>query len=207
MDGQQAIGNRVEADVETSAYVPSLQLTEGQPPPIAANGGLSYMSFDRDGDAGTGAALEAALQQIAEGHSQALIDRLDNAPPGPIETKWGPGFREYEECLDYIRANGFEVPEGGRGASPALHRLRASVLFHRAVQCAMAGHGEQGRGGRVAQGRGRASGTAASTSRKCCAMRAGSANTIRASRPAARKAWTGSAFRWRHLESRCENFY
>ena len=32
---------------------------------------------------------------------------------GPIETKWGPGFREYEECLDHIRANGFEVPEGG----------------------------------------------------------------------------------------------
>ncbi len=115
MDGQQAIGNRVEADAEagSSAYVPSLQLTEGQPPPIAANGGLSYMSFDRDGDAGTSAALEAALQQIAEGHSQELIDRLDSAPPGPIETKWGPGFREYEECLDYIRANGFEVPEGG----------------------------------------------------------------------------------------------
>ena len=32
----------------SSAYVPPLQRTEGQPPPIAANGGLSYMSFDRD---------------------------------------------------------------------------------------------------------------------------------------------------------------
>src|SRR6266705_2775921 len=37
-----------------SAYVPPLQRTEGQPPPIAAHGGLSYMSFDRDGDAATG---------------------------------------------------------------------------------------------------------------------------------------------------------
>ena len=33
----------------SSAYVPTLQRTEGQPPPIAANGGLSYMSFDREG--------------------------------------------------------------------------------------------------------------------------------------------------------------
>ena len=43
----------------SSAYVPPLQRTKGQPPPIAANGGLSYMSFDRDGDAGTAAATEA----------------------------------------------------------------------------------------------------------------------------------------------------
>ena len=33
----------------SSAYVPTLQRTTGQPPPIAANGGLSYMSFDRNG--------------------------------------------------------------------------------------------------------------------------------------------------------------
>ena len=54
----------------SSVYVPPLQLTEGQPPPIAANGGLSYMSFDRDGDAGTAAAMEAALPQIAEGEGK-----------------------------------------------------------------------------------------------------------------------------------------
>ena len=42
-----------------------------------------------------------------------MIDGLDNAPPGPIETRWGLGFREYEECLDHIRANGIEAPEGG----------------------------------------------------------------------------------------------
>ena len=44
-------------ETNSSAYVPPLQLTEGQPPPIAAHGGLSYMSFDRHGDAGTAAAL------------------------------------------------------------------------------------------------------------------------------------------------------
>ena len=97
----------------SSAYVPPLQLTQGQPPPIAANGGLSYMSFDRDGDAGTTAAIEAAIIQIAEGEEQAVIDMLNNAPPGPIETKWGVGFRSYAECLEYIRATNIEAPEGG----------------------------------------------------------------------------------------------
>jgi hypothetical protein len=105
-----AAGN---TETESSAYVPALQFTEGQPPPIAANGGLSYLSFDRDGDAGTGAALEDVLAQIAEGEGQRVIDMLDTAPPGPIDTKWGIGFREYGECLDYIRDNNIEAPEGG----------------------------------------------------------------------------------------------
>ena len=115
MGRHDATGNRLASAAETnpSVYVPSLQLTKGQPPPIAANGGLSYMSFDRDGDAGTAAAIEAALDQIARGDGEALIERIDNAPPGPIETRWGPGFREYGECLEHIRANGIEAPEGG----------------------------------------------------------------------------------------------
>ncbi len=96
-----------------SAYVPPLQLTKGQPPPIAANGGLSYMSFDRNGDAGTAAATAAALSQLAEGQGQAVTDLLDKAPPGPIETKWGVGFRSYAECLEYIRVSNINVPEGG----------------------------------------------------------------------------------------------
>ena len=97
----------------SSAYVPPLQGTEGQPPPIAANGGLSYMSFDRQGDAGTAAALEDALTEIAEGEGQRVIDMIDNAPAGPIETRWGLGFRDYEECVAYIRANRIKAPEGG----------------------------------------------------------------------------------------------
>ncbi len=97
----------------SSAYVPPLQRTEGQPPPIAANGGLSYMSLDRDGDAGTTAAFDDALNEIATGEVQRVIDAIANAPPGPIETKWGPGFRTYDECLGYIRAKDIEAPEGG----------------------------------------------------------------------------------------------
>ena len=113
MDQFEVDQSHAEGTTETAAYVPPLQLTEGQPPPVAANGGLSYMSFDRNGDAGTAAALEDALALAAEGEGQRVIDMLDNAPPGPIETKWGLGFRDYEECLEYIRANNIEAPEGG----------------------------------------------------------------------------------------------
>ena len=44
------INDRPAAETESKAYVPPFQLTEGQPPPFAANGGWSYMSFDRNGD-------------------------------------------------------------------------------------------------------------------------------------------------------------
>src|SRR5271170_6188967 len=109
--------DNVAADTKraSSAYVPTLQRTEGQPPPIAANGGLSYMSFDREGDAGTATALDDALAQIAEGEGQRVTDMIDNAPPGaPIKTKWGLGFRKYDECLSYIRrSNTIKAPDGG----------------------------------------------------------------------------------------------
>src|SRR6204780_5439479 len=115
MDQHKAVENHIAGGAEraSSAYVPPLQRTKGQPPPIAANGGLSYMSFDRDGDAGTAAATAAALRLLAEGKGQAATEMLEKAPPGPIETKWGVGFRSYEECLQYIRAKNIEAPEGG----------------------------------------------------------------------------------------------
>lgn len=94
-------------------YVPEFELTQGQEPPIAANGGISYMAFDVDGDAGTTKALEDAFAEIQRGEGQAVIDLIDNAPHGPIETKWGLGFRRYAECLEYIREQGIEAPEGG----------------------------------------------------------------------------------------------
>src|SRR5216684_6618190 len=98
----------------SSAYVPPLQRTDGQPPPIAAHGGLSYMSFDRDGDAGTAAAIQDALAEIADGEAQRVIDMIAKAPPGPIKTKWGLGFRDYDECVKYIRrSNSIKAPEGG----------------------------------------------------------------------------------------------
>ncbi len=102
-----------QAKAQMSAYIPSLELTRGQAAPIAANGGLSYMSLDRNGDAGTTAATEDALAQIRRGEGQAVIDMINNAPPGPIQTKWGLGFRRYAECLEYIKAQKLQAPEGG----------------------------------------------------------------------------------------------
>ncbi len=94
-------------------YVPSLEYTAGQPEPIAAHGGLSYMSFDKDGDAGTEQATSDAFTLIEEGGGQRVMDLLENAPPGPVETKWGLGFRRYSECLEYIKAGNMEAPDGG----------------------------------------------------------------------------------------------
>jgi hypothetical protein len=114
-----------------SAYVPPLLRTEGQPRPIAAHGGLSYMSFDQNGDAGTATAIEDALAQIAEGEGQRVIDMIDDSAPGPIKTKWGLAFRSYEECLAYIHnANSIKVPEGGVALPTALYRLSAADLLH-----------------------------------------------------------------------------
>jgi hypothetical protein len=39
---------------------------------------------------------------------------IAKAPPGPIKTKWGLGFRDYDECVKYIReSNSIKAPEGG----------------------------------------------------------------------------------------------
>jgi hypothetical protein len=115
--GQLEVADKVvSASVKlfsASAYVPTLQRTHGQPPPIAANGGLSYMALDRNGDAGTAAALEDALAQSDDGEDQRVIDLIEKSPPGPIETRWGLGFRDYDECLAYIRAKGITAPAGG----------------------------------------------------------------------------------------------
>src|SRR5712691_83939 len=116
MSQLESADNNVAADTKraSSAYVPPLQRTEGQPPPIAAHGGLSYMSFDREGDAGTAAALQDALAEIAEGEAQRVTDTIAKAPPGPIKTKWGLGFRDYDECMKYIRrSNSIKAPPGG----------------------------------------------------------------------------------------------
>ncbi|MGH7040218.1 MAG: hypothetical protein ACREE1_19030, partial [Stellaceae bacterium] len=109
-----ADNNVAETERASSAYAPPLQRTAGQPPPIAAHGGLSYMAFDRDGDAGTTAALEDALAEVAEGEGQRVTDMIDKAPPGPIKTRWGLGFRDYDECVKYIRqSNTIKAPAGG----------------------------------------------------------------------------------------------
>ena len=110
-EGMEAV---VEVEDAASApYVPPFELTKGQPAPFADNGGRSYMALDQDGDAGTAAATEAAFAQVAAGTGQAVLDMIENAPPGPIATKWGLGFRDYDECVAYIRDKNIEAPEGG----------------------------------------------------------------------------------------------
>jgi len=96
-----------------TAYIPSFELTAGQAAPIASNGGVSYMALDKDGDAGTGAAMDEALRLVKEGEGQRVTDMIENSPPGPIQTKWGVGFRDYDECLAYIREQKMAAPEGG----------------------------------------------------------------------------------------------
>ena len=89
MDQTEVARNNVAVNTQraSSAYVPPLQRTAGQPSPIAANGGLSYMSFERNGDGGTAKALEDALAQIAEGEGQRVADMIRNAPPGVPEVR------------------------------------------------------------------------------------------------------------------------
>ena len=59
-------------------------------------------------------ALEDALAEIAGGEGQRVIDMIDKASSGPIKTKWGLAFRDYDDCLRYIRElNSLKAPEGG----------------------------------------------------------------------------------------------
>ena len=99
--------------VPAKPFVPEVELTAGQSAPIAANQGKAYTSRDKDGDAGTEAAVTDALTQIAGGQGQAVTDLIENAEPGPIETQWGLGFRRYAECMAYIEEQSMEAPDGG----------------------------------------------------------------------------------------------
>ena len=112
-------------------FVPVMQRTAGQPQPIAANLGRAYTSLDVNGDAGTTAAVADALAQIASGEGQQITDLIEHAAPGPIETKWGLGFRRYAECLEHIEANG--QPPWAALPTNALYRDGVAVLFRRAV--------------------------------------------------------------------------
>ena len=139
----------------STAYVPTLQRTEGQPPPVAANGGLSYMSFDRDGDAGTAKALEDALAEIAEGEGQRVIDMIDKASSGPIKTGGGSPSATTTSVCSYIReSNSLKAPEGGVALPLAYTVSERPSLFHRSVQRHLAGPGARRGRGDAAQERG-----------------------------------------------------
>ena len=52
-------------------------------------------------------------RSIASGDDRRTAELIASAPPGPIGTKWGVGFRSYAECLEYIQAKGITAPDGG----------------------------------------------------------------------------------------------
>ena len=91
-----------DIDTNSSTYVPTLQRTEGQPPPIAANGGLSYMSFDRERRRrARQAAMEAALASRSPGAPAARGHRDARTPRPRVRSRPNgvTGFRDYEECM------------------------------------------------------------------------------------------------------------
>ena len=136
--------DRASTSTSARAYVPPFELTKGQPVPIAANGGVSYMAYECDGDAGTAKATEDALRQLNDGSGQAVMDMLDSAPPGPIETPWGVGFRGHAECLEYIRANDIKADEGGVALpmrytiheAPSYSIVSSNALWHAPARAA-----------------------------------------------------------------------
>ena len=136
--------DRASTSTSARAYVPPFELTKGQPVPIAANGGVSYMAYECDGDAGTAKATEDALRQLNDGSGEAVLDMLDSAPPGPIETPWGVGFRGHAECLEYIRANDIKADEGGVALpmrytiheAPSYSIVSSNALWHTPARAA-----------------------------------------------------------------------
>jgi len=66
MDQRKASEKRGAGMTErvSPVYVPPLQLTKGQPPPITANGGVSYMALDRGRNAGTGTAAASRCREL-----------------------------------------------------------------------------------------------------------------------------------------------
>ena len=102
-----------QTDNNKHAYIPEPEYTKGQPAPIVANNGLSYMSFDSNGDGGSTVATLVALNQIRETKNKTSDSNLEAGSDGGILTKWGVGFKEYEECVAYINKAEFDVPEGG----------------------------------------------------------------------------------------------
>ena len=124
---------RTRSGRELRGLCAPLQRTEGQPPPIAANGGLSYMSFDREGDAGTAAAIQDALAEIAEGEGQRVIEMIDKAPPGPIKTKWVSGSATMTSVSSTFASRTASRATRRRGATAVVYRLRAADLFRGTV--------------------------------------------------------------------------
>lgn len=73
---------------------------------------LSCCTPQVDGDGGSLAAESALMEQILSGIGQRTDEMIEGAPPGPIETKWGLGYRSFGECMEHIKAENDLTPEG-----------------------------------------------------------------------------------------------
>ena len=104
-----------------TTYVPPLELTAGQPAPIAANGGLSYMSFDQDGDAGTRRAISDAL---------ALIEGVMRVPPLLI---WMMHLQALSK-LSGVRGFGVSVNAWPTLRRAACRRRKGALLYRFAIR-------------------------------------------------------------------------
>ena len=70
------------------------------------------MQFEANGDGGGAVATADALRQIEEGGTQEVIEMLQSAPPGPVTTEWGVGYRGYNECWEAIQKENLPLKEG-----------------------------------------------------------------------------------------------
>ena len=80
MNEMKIVEKTERRSTNASIYVPSLELTKGQPEPIAANGGLSYYSFDEGGDAGTGVDLESFRRLVDDTSDSGAYCQTEGLP-------------------------------------------------------------------------------------------------------------------------------
>ena len=189
----------------TKPFVPDVELTAGQPAPIAANGGKAYTSLDVNGDAGTAAAVSDALEQ-----SPAVRARRS-----PILSK--------------MQLRALSKPHGARVSTlcrmprtlnPATCRRRkAALLCHCITQsltplptlwCRLTQSGRTRSERRKRPNSRRTNATtraAASTFHRSCATPGASQSTTRVCRQTLPNAWTNWGSPLASCESQCQNFY
>ncbi len=179
----------------SNAYVPSFELTKGQGAPIAAHGGVSYMAFDRDGDAGTTEATADALRLIATGtgqrrdrHDRERATRPDRNAVGLGLSQSGGVPRVHPRQQQARTAH--RCAGRRRGVAAALHGARSAVVLDRFVECALARSVARSRRRWRCAKRSAISDGGASTSRRYCATRGASASTTRGFRRTVLSAWT-----------------
>ena len=165
----------------TKPFVPDVELTAGQPAPIAANGGKAYTSLDVNGDAGTAAAVGDALEQIASGEGQAVTDFIEHAAPGLSKPH---GARVSDGMPNASHTSNPATYRRRKAASPC-HCVTQSLTPPPILWCRLTQSGKTRSARRKRPNSRRTNAitrAAASTSRKSCAMPGASQSTTRVCR-------------------------